>query len=161
MASLQDELAELTERMEKILHEELPDAARTIEADGSGGVADVRRTIRELDDVQRALGLKTFELLHTNPQALSPVLQRIAPAGIPSSPVAPGPDLVGDAELGPDYFTTARREAVAHPKGEAVTIACYRCRRIEGVTSCVACALPFCPEHVDPAKHPCGDLVAQ
>ncbi len=153
--TLQEELADLTARIEKILHDELPEAARKtvdeLKTSPAGG--DLAEIVKELDDVQRALGLKTYELLRGQPQALGPVLRRLAPHGIGSSPEAPGPDLVGDATL-PDPVDYDPGE-----KGEAATVVCYRCRSPRGVTSCPDCAKPFCPDHVDPALHPCGDLL--
>lgn len=154
--TLQEELADLTARIEKILHDELPEAVRNATQQGGtdfGTFEPAVEVLHELDDVQRALGLKTYELLRGQPQALGPVLRRLAPQGIGSSPEAPGPDLVGDATL-PDPVDYDPGE-----KGEAATVVCYRCRSPRGVTSCPDCAKPFCPDHVDPALHPCGDLL--
>lgn len=127
--NLSEELKDLTDALEKILHEELPEAARLIERNGSGS-EKVRVVVEKLDKVERALGLKTFELLRRGPQTMMPL--RMEP---------PEPATVGQ-------------------KGEHVPITCsyLNCRILE-IETCPACSKPFCSKHIDPAIHPCGDLM--
>jgi hypothetical protein len=156
MPSLAEELKNLTDRLEKILHEELPEAARVaiqLLGDNVSSTEALGRTVAELDQVQRVLGLRTFELLRRGP------MPKISGSDLSLALAA----LVGDEgiEAGEPDQQAPRPAGGAKPgKGVPVEITCtfLNCHDAK-VFTCESCSKPFCERHVDPAIHPCGDLL--
>lgn len=144
--TLQSELAELTEKLEELLHNKLPEAARLVRA-RSGDGRDLVPLVDELDELQRALGMKTYELLRTGAPLgrveVSEVRQEFYPSDLQRWGAAESPTAVQPV----DEASVVSRTCSANP-----------CTRTSGVTPCARCKRPFCPDHNDPALHPCeGD----
>jgi hypothetical protein len=137
-SSLQQELGELTDKLEEILHAKLPEAARGVSANTPEGQA-LAAVVAELDEIQKALGMRTYELLRSH---------TAAPRGFPRA------ELVPLSEAPPDPIDPPPPHPPVPYSGPLCSNA--RCNHTAGVQTCPRCSQLFCPEHLDPALHPCA-----
>ncbi len=144
---LSEELQGLTDQLEEILHDQLPEVAhRTVDAyHDTDELKELRKVLRELENLQRVIGMKTYALLRLRPEIVD-VKQtwfksedEAAEAGVEAPEPKPEP------EPPPADTLVVPHICHAHPCGNHV-----------GITACPHCKLPFCPKHHDPALHPCA-----
>lgn len=138
MTQFWEELQEFANALE-VAREQVIEAARDAipgEMDGTN-LADA---VKALTKAERALGLKTAQLI----RGVS------AGGGIPAPPAVPTmaapPGVPEDTAKGPS-LPRPRRECQANP-----------CKNWQNLQQCEGCSDFFCPHHLDPSFHPCGDI---
>jgi hypothetical protein len=147
---IQARIDELTEQLEKLLQEDLPATARALLIDtDEATVGCVRATVTTIDNTQKELGLLTYQLLRAGYPVGGGETIRMASMGEEDYAIEEGRIVTNVPNI-----EVASTPAPAVPRGTS----CGGCKRTAGVTICPHCNRGYCPEHHDPALHPCtGD----
>jgi hypothetical protein len=103
---------------------------------------ELTKAVELHEELSKALGLKALELMRSPGQVVPGSTQETFYLHPQEDPMPTNPPLPKKPEP-PDLGAMCNG---------------LNCRRTDGLEQCSNCGLSFCPQHSDPALHPCGDI---
>lgn len=149
MAEGKPDLLGMVDALEGLLHNELPDVARGFKG-SDGDVTYLQTVVDKIDDLQRQIGMATFEMIRRGEAPPSLGRERFSRVVAPDDPYEDPVGIMRGGVAPADGPTATDGPAPLTPR-------CTGCK-VFAVGNCDTCGKPFCARDIHPSMHPCGDL---